>query len=57
MNQTYYEAVTNNPLFQEWRKVAHEHGVDVEESIETGWMSDVHFATFLEWANDEDYTN
>lgn len=47
--RTYYGAVINNPLFQVWRKEAEQHGIDVEESIATGWMSNTHFAKFLEW--------
>lgn len=52
--QTYYGAVTNNPLFQKWREEAQQHGIDVEESIETGWMSDTHFSKFLEWVTLQD---
>lgn len=47
--QTYYGAVINNPLFQMWQKEAKHYGIDIEESIETGWMSDMHFTKFLEW--------
>lgn len=47
--QTYYGAVVNNPLWQEWEKVAYDYGFDYWESVECGWLSDAHFAAFLKW--------
>jgi hypothetical protein len=46
---TYYGTLVANPAFQAWEKVAHEHGYDWHESVETGWMSPKHLQAFLDW--------
>lgn len=50
--QTYYGAVVNNPLWQEWEKYAVEQGFDWHESVECGWLSDQHFVAFLNWVKE-----
>ena len=49
-NPTYYETIVNSPIWQEWTK--HQEEVmewDVNESIETGWLSDGHWQAFISW--------
>lgn len=48
-NPTYYGTVVGSKAWQEWEKVAHEHGYDWHESVETGWLSPEHFEAFLAW--------
>jgi len=48
-HHSYYHTVGNNKHFVEWGKVAHEHGYDWHESVETGWLSPEHFQAFLDW--------
>lgn len=50
---TYYDTVVNNPLWKKWVELNEvEPRLDVHESIETGWLSDKHFAAFLEWVQE-----
>lgn len=53
-HQDFYRAVVNSTAWQNWEKVAHEHGFDWHEATETGWLSDKHFAAFLEWYKNGD---
>lgn len=46
---TYYGTVVSNPAWQAWEKVAYEYGYDWHESVETGWLGESHFQTFLNW--------
>ena len=51
-NPTYYDTVVGSPEWQEWENVAHMHGFDWHESVETGWLSPQHFQAFLGWVRE-----
>ena len=49
-NPTFYQTVVASPEWQVWvEKNEREPKFDVNESMETGWLSPEHFAAFLEW--------
>lgn len=49
---TFYDAVVQSPQWQAWEKVAQGRGWDVDESRETGWLSQKHFQAFLEFCGE-----
>lgn len=51
---TYYDTIVASPEWQEWQSVAHRHGFDWHESVETGWLSPDHFAAFINWIRNKE---
>lgn len=42
-------ALSFSPEWKAWEKQAYEQGWDWDESNDTGWMSDGHFAAFMDF--------
>jgi len=52
-HSSFYKTIVESDEWAAWEKVAHEHGFDVPESQECGWLSPEHWQAFLAFTKAE----